>query len=117
MRVYALLLGILLTVGSAYIAQVAANAAGPAAAVEPRDLAHPGGPDRIRYGGMLDPITIEAHVATPPASTVTRSAPPLPVETLGGTNPSSNGVSGTRGSIACTRRGVPCGSTPSRSEF
>jgi hypothetical protein len=64
MRVYALLLGILLTTGSGYAAQLAVSSLGagrltpaqPAAAVPAGDAL-----DGVWYGGVLDPVTVESR--------------------------------------------------------
>lgn len=64
MRVYALLLGILLTTGYGYAAQIAVSSLGaghntrarPAAALPTGDA-----PDRVWYGGVLDPVTVESR--------------------------------------------------------
>jgi len=74
MRVYAVLLGIVLTAGSAYLAQLAVASAG----FERLETPSPGrgdlaGPGELWYGGVIDPITVEAMrvansaiVLTPP---------------------------------------------------
>jgi hypothetical protein len=68
MRVYAVLLGVLLTAGSAYVAQLAVASAGfdRVAAASPGrgDLL---GPGELWYGGVIDPITVEAMRAANPA--------------------------------------------------
>ncbi|PYO76061.1 MAG: hypothetical protein E6K55_08655 [Gemmatimonadetes bacterium] len=64
MRIYALMLGIALTTGYGYAAQVAVSSAGaghradtlPAGAVAPVD-----GRGQVWYGGVLDPITVESE--------------------------------------------------------
>lgn len=61
MRVYAVLLGVILTAGSAYLAQVAIASAGFERLANPspgRGSLSAGG--ELWYGGVLDPITIEA---------------------------------------------------------
>jgi hypothetical protein len=67
MRVYASLLGVLLTIGSAYLAQLAVASAGferlNGRAAQGGD---PGAPGQLWYGGVLDPITVEATRATTP---------------------------------------------------
>jgi hypothetical protein len=66
MRVYAILMGMVLTAGSAYLAQVAVGSAGFERLVGPSPS--PGNPAVARelwYGGVLDPITIEVSRATP----------------------------------------------------
>jgi len=76
MRVYALLLGIVLTSGYAYAAHVAVSSAGPgrsAAAVPASDAKGP-----VWYGGVLDPIVVvaprrgESQTATTKDHVVTR---------------------------------------------
>jgi hypothetical protein len=68
MRVYAGVLGVLLTAGSAYLAQLAVESAGferlAARSSGGGDLAAAG---ELWYGGVLDPITIEVARATLPA--------------------------------------------------
>src|SRR6266480_4787242 len=64
MRVYALLLGILLTTGYGYAAQIAVSSlgAGRQPATEPAAVPHAieriGGGD---HGGVLDPVTVESR--------------------------------------------------------
>src|SRR5437867_12584676 len=81
MRVYALLLGILLTTGYGYAAQIAVSSLGPsrqtatvAAAATPASDAL----DGVWYGGVLDPVTVESRSgSTRAASTPWRvSSPP-----------------------------------------
>jgi hypothetical protein len=69
MRVYALLCGTLLTVGSAAIAQLALQSARPDHAGIGLASA-PALPNAIWRGGALTPVTVEARVA-PPAVTGT----------------------------------------------
>ena len=68
MRVYAVLLGVLLTAGSAYLAQIAVASAGferlASAAPERGDL---GAAGELWYGGVLSPVTVEATRASLPA--------------------------------------------------
>src|ERR1700688_2883546 len=76
MRVYAVLMGMVLTAGSAYLAQVAVGSAG----FERLAVPSPSSPGdgavarELWYGGVLDPVTIEAGRA-PPVSTYARGAP------------------------------------------
>jgi hypothetical protein len=64
MRVYALLLGIVLTTGYGYAAQLAVSSLGPgrhtpaqpAAAIPAGDAL-----DSVWYGGVLDPVTVESR--------------------------------------------------------
>jgi hypothetical protein len=61
MKVYAILLGLVLTLGSGYAADVAVSSVGAGTGVTgvpTRALNR--GPDTIWYGGVLDPITVEA---------------------------------------------------------
>ena len=86
MRGYALLLGSLLTVGYGYAAQVAVASAGFArrgAAAFTADAPAAGSGywlDRVWYGGVLDPVTVEAPADPGARVTVTR-APRLGRET------------------------------------
>jgi hypothetical protein len=66
MRIYPLLLGILLTTGYGYAAQIAVSSLGPGR----RATADPVGPipaptgnalDGVWYGGVLDPVTVETR--------------------------------------------------------
>lgn len=76
MRVYALLLGLLLTLGSAFAADMAVqSAASHQAATLVRDTADRATPGQVWYGGLLEPITVEAHRAPAPAATLTRLDP------------------------------------------
>lgn len=64
MKAYAMLLGMLFTVGSGYAAQVAVTSVGAARSVEAAPA--PGSRvtnslDTIWYGGVLDPITVQAR--------------------------------------------------------
>jgi hypothetical protein len=64
MRVYALLLGILLTTGYGYAAQIAVSSLGggrqPTA--EPVTVTPAANPlDGVWYGGVLDPVTVESR--------------------------------------------------------
>jgi hypothetical protein len=64
MKVYAMLLGMMLTLGSGYAAQVAVSSVGAPRDGEPSPTpAHRAshGPDTVWYGGVLDPITVEAR--------------------------------------------------------
>ena len=67
MRVYAVLFGVVVTAGSIYVAQLAVASAGfdrLAPAYASHSVA-PAPAGELWYGGMLDPITIEAS-RTPP---------------------------------------------------
>ena|SRR2546422_885016 len=65
MRVYALLLGILLTTGYGYAAQIAVSSLGagrptatePAAVIPASDAL-----DGVWYGGVLAPVTVESQI-------------------------------------------------------
>ena len=62
MRVYAMLLGAILTVGTAYLAEVAvASATTSRPESSPREAQALVATDPIWYGGTLDPVTIEAR--------------------------------------------------------
>ena len=71
MRVYAVLTGVMLTAGSAALAQLAIASAGferiPARSSGRSDL---GARGELWYGGVLDPVTIEATPAGKPALAV-----------------------------------------------
>jgi hypothetical protein len=70
MRVYALLVGILLTTASSYAADVAIRSAGFARVrYALRPTADPPGPPSIWYGGVLKPITVEVFSHPRPAYT------------------------------------------------
>lgn len=81
MRGYALLLGSLLTAGYGYAAQIAVASAGLArrgAAAFTADAPAGGGEsgywlDRVWYGGVLDPVTVEAPADAGARVTVTRA--------------------------------------------
>ncbi len=75
MRVYALLLGTLLAVGQVYAAEVAVESAtAPRVAGVPCDDAVVDPADQVWYGGVLDPVTIEARGVTPAAAITRRAA-------------------------------------------
>src|SRR5712691_2926182 len=64
MRVYALLLGILLTTGYGYAAQIAVSSlgAGRQPATEPAAVVPATNSlDGVWYGGVLDPVTVESR--------------------------------------------------------
>src|SRR5437016_13663120 len=67
MKAYALLLGMMLTLGSGYAAQVAVSSVGTArdAEVRPTPAPRSHGPDTVWYGGVLDPIPVEARGRAP----------------------------------------------------
>jgi len=67
MRVYATLLGVLLTAGSGFLAHVAVGSAGfeRLAGPDPQPAVPTFG--EIWYGGVLDPVTIEVARSTRPA--------------------------------------------------
>lgn len=71
MRIYTLLLGLLLTLGVALVAELAIDSAGTRLAAElTSDARHadPRGP--VWYGGMLAPITVQATRAATPRATL-----------------------------------------------
>ena len=77
MRVYPLLLGILLTTGYGYAAQIAVSSLG-AGRVAPADpsatIPAPASEalDGVWYGGVLDPVTVETYGGTRAAAGKTR---------------------------------------------
>ncbi len=73
MRRYAVLLGMLLTVGYGYATQLALTAERPAGARRSADTT--GWTDRIWYGGTLDPITVEAYADPVPRRLGTKTDP------------------------------------------
>ncbi len=68
MRIAARLLGTLLTVGSAYVAEIAVESARPALAARPlRDASICPAASPIWYGGVLEPVTtVEARLNPTP---------------------------------------------------
>src|SRR5260370_12658387 len=70
MRLYALLLGMVVTGVSGYAAQVAVASANPTRYTASSPIATLGageGSDQLWYGGVLDPITVESgRVPAPP---------------------------------------------------
>jgi len=75
MKAYALLLGMMLTLGSGYAAQVAVSSVGTTRDAEVKPTpAHRAshGPDTVWYGGVLDPITVEARGDAPASATTAR---------------------------------------------
>ena len=68
MRIYAVVLGVLLTAGSAYLAQIAVASAGfERLAGGPPGNGDLGAAGELWYGGVLNPITVEVGRATLPA--------------------------------------------------
>lgn len=74
MRVYAMLVGLALTAGYGYAAQVAVKSVGahrgeatPAGSIEPN-----GSLQLVWYGGVLAPITVEAKADAPAKTTAAR---------------------------------------------
>ena len=71
MRVHAVVLGLLLTAGSAYVAQLAVASAGfeRVSAPSPKsgDML---GPGELWYGGVIEPVTVEAMREASPAVVV-----------------------------------------------
>jgi hypothetical protein len=90
MRVYAVVLGVLLTAGSAYVAQLAVASAGferlPGLSQERGDHQARG---EVWYGGMLAPITIEA------------ARPAMPSLALGVAEVSANDPATSPKAVAC----------------
>jgi len=72
MRVFALLLGSLLTAGSVAVTDVAVSSAH----VARFRTADPAGAGAIWYGGTLPPIVVQAPRATAPARALARSVSP-----------------------------------------
>jgi hypothetical protein len=72
MRISALLLGVVLTSGSAFAAQVAVSSVGAARPPEPAPATITlggDGPDRVWFGGMIEPITVESGARAANAAT------------------------------------------------
>ena len=68
MRLSALLLGVLPTAGAIYVAHIAVTSAGVERRAGPaRDDRDRPAPDQLWYGGVLDPVIVEARRALPPA--------------------------------------------------
>ncbi|PYP18403.1 MAG: hypothetical protein DMD52_02260 [Gemmatimonadetes bacterium] len=75
MKAYAMLLGMMLTLGSGYAAQVAVSSVGTArpGEVTPTPVGRTShGPDTVWYGGVLDPITVEARGDAPASAATAR---------------------------------------------
>ena len=71
MRIGALLLGVVLTSGSAFAAQVAVSSIGvksPAEPVAATITIGGDGPDRVWYGGMIEPIIVESGASATKAA-------------------------------------------------
>ena len=93
MRVYAILMGVVLTAGSAYLAQVAVGSAGFERLAGPSPSSgNPAVARELWYGGVLDPITIE--VGRAPRSTYAFGAPWIP----------SSELAVNQEAVECTRR-------------
>lgn len=81
MRIYALMLGVALTTGYGYAAQVAVASVGaghrvntlPAGSVTPDD-----GRGRVWYGGVLDPVVVESERGTVATKTRIFTRPACP---------------------------------------
>jgi hypothetical protein len=72
MRIYTLLLGLLLTLGVALVAELAIDSAGARLAAElASDARHPAARGPVWYGGMLAPVTVQATRAVRPPATLT----------------------------------------------
>ncbi|HEU5262794.1 MAG TPA: hypothetical protein VFU41_15345 [Gemmatimonadales bacterium] len=74
MRAYPMLLGLALTVGYGYAAQLAVTSVGarPAEAAPARGIAERSAPGRLWYGGVLDPVTVEARGESPAKTAIAR---------------------------------------------
>ena len=71
MRAYALLLGVLLTVGSAAVAELALQSVNPQRGGRPwRRVAPAAESDPVWNGGVIDAITIDARGAAPAAASI-----------------------------------------------
>jgi hypothetical protein len=66
MRHYALLIGLLLTSGSTFVLHLAVDSGGFARLYGEPEITAPA-PSDVWYGGVLPPITIEAHRGISPA--------------------------------------------------
>jgi hypothetical protein len=65
MRAYALVLGVLITAGSASFAQLAVRSAGFERLWQPSsDPVDPAQPNAVWYGGILDPVIVQAPRGT-----------------------------------------------------
>jgi len=97
MRVYAILLGMVLTAGSAYLAHVAIGSAG-FERLTPSSSSREGSQiaSELWYGGVLDPITIEAAPRTS-GSTLVFAAPA----------PAGGELSVSQQATECSRRARP----------
>ena len=76
MRIYALLLGVTFTSAYAYAAQVAVSSVGTNRHADSRPVAAAAADnatDRIWYGGVLDPITVESGGGPAKTSVVNKS--------------------------------------------
>jgi len=75
MKAYALLMGMLLTVGSGYTAQVAVSSVGSSgrgdAGAAPASREH-GGLDTVWYGGVLEPVIVQARGDAPAKTAAAR---------------------------------------------
>jgi len=76
MRVYALLLGIVFTASYGFAAQLAVSSVGPGRQSDTAPASASQGLDRVWYGGVIDPITVESKAGSAKA-TVTRRIPLL----------------------------------------
>src|SRR5437879_13178011 len=71
MRLYALLLGTLLTAASAYVAQMAVTSSRFDRAWQVlHPAADPPSSDPVRYGGILHPLAVERRIPRTPAAGV-----------------------------------------------
>jgi hypothetical protein len=103
MRVYALLCGTLLTVGSIAIAQLAVQSAAPGRPGARLAAPDPALPDAIWQGGAVAPITVEARAVAPLAATLSER---------GGRTPSVAHRAPARRAHRAVATGAPASATP-----
>ena len=72
MKAYAMLLGLLLTVGYGYAAQVAVSSVGMSRNEAALGVRSGGGDQPVWYGGTLDPVTVEARSDAPAKTAASR---------------------------------------------
>ena len=89
MRVYALLLGILLTTGYGYAAQIAVSSLGTGRqpVTEPATVIPATPLDGVWYGGVLDPVTVESRGGGARASASQRKVQSRPTVRCSETQP------------------------------
>lgn len=83
MRAYALLLGVVLTVGSVSVAELAVQSVGSARGGGLRAARARAASDAIWYGGMIEPITINARGSTRAAVRASEPAEPGDARAVG----------------------------------